>query len=274
MADYLTTDTELIAIADAIRAKGGTSESLEYPADFVSAINDISTAVNLKPYVLRPDAELIKTVSFDKLAVEDLELTLPAYSTSAQTLIASADLSPTIATDSLEDYSYYVLERFLAIPKYSVTSKAKGRVEYYASSYLYELTRQPGNTIHALIEPTRFITSQIAAFVASAFSRLVYYSGASTITSYSSNSTGLYMTPATPAYGSNAITLKSPTCGFKGSGTYFSSTYFNAMTDVRYQYVFDVYKAPNNNLNLDAWGSTQHFNHVIDCVNSQSQKLT
>lgn len=43
MADYLTTDTELTSIADAIRTKGGTSASLTYPSGFVQAINDIST---------------------------------------------------------------------------------------------------------------------------------------------------------------------------------------------------------------------------------------
>ena len=43
MADYLTTDTELTSIANAIRTKGGTSESLTYPAGFVSAIEAIPT---------------------------------------------------------------------------------------------------------------------------------------------------------------------------------------------------------------------------------------
>lgn len=43
MADYLTTDTELTSIANAIRTKGGTSAQLAYPAGFVSAINAIPT---------------------------------------------------------------------------------------------------------------------------------------------------------------------------------------------------------------------------------------
>jgi len=41
MADYLTTDTELTSIANAIRTKGGTSASLTYPTGFVSAIEAI-----------------------------------------------------------------------------------------------------------------------------------------------------------------------------------------------------------------------------------------
>jgi len=43
MADYLTNTTELTAVADAIRAKGGTTASLVYPDGFVSAIGDIES---------------------------------------------------------------------------------------------------------------------------------------------------------------------------------------------------------------------------------------
>lgn len=43
MANYLTTDTELTSIANAIRTKGGTQADLIYPIGFVSAINDIPT---------------------------------------------------------------------------------------------------------------------------------------------------------------------------------------------------------------------------------------
>ena len=43
MANYLTTDTELTSVADAIRAKGGTSAQLTYPTEFVSAIQAIPT---------------------------------------------------------------------------------------------------------------------------------------------------------------------------------------------------------------------------------------
>lgn len=43
MTDYLTTDTELTSIANAIRTKGGTAANLTYPTGFVSAINAIPT---------------------------------------------------------------------------------------------------------------------------------------------------------------------------------------------------------------------------------------
>ncbi len=42
MADYLTTDTELVSVANAIRTKGGTSDPLEWPQGYVDAIGAIS----------------------------------------------------------------------------------------------------------------------------------------------------------------------------------------------------------------------------------------
>lgn len=43
MSNYLATGSELTAVADAIRAKGGVSGQLVFPAGFVSAIGDIDT---------------------------------------------------------------------------------------------------------------------------------------------------------------------------------------------------------------------------------------
>ena len=44
MAEYLTNTTDLTAVANAIRAKGGTSAPLVYPSGFVSAIQAIDAA--------------------------------------------------------------------------------------------------------------------------------------------------------------------------------------------------------------------------------------
>lgn len=45
MAEYLTNTADLTAVANAIRAKGGTAAQLVYPAGFVSAIQAIQTGV-------------------------------------------------------------------------------------------------------------------------------------------------------------------------------------------------------------------------------------
>lgn len=44
MADYLVTDTDLTAIASAIRTKGGTSAGLVFPSGFISAIGNITSS--------------------------------------------------------------------------------------------------------------------------------------------------------------------------------------------------------------------------------------
>lgn len=43
MAEYLTTTNELTSIANAIRTRGGTSTTLSYPTEFISAINALPT---------------------------------------------------------------------------------------------------------------------------------------------------------------------------------------------------------------------------------------
>lgn len=48
MAEYLTNDTDLKKIADAIRTKNKTSAALSYPDGYVSAINAITTGTELK----------------------------------------------------------------------------------------------------------------------------------------------------------------------------------------------------------------------------------
>ena len=48
MAEYLTNTTDLTLVADAIRTKGGTTESLTYPDEFVTAIQAIQTGTKLQ----------------------------------------------------------------------------------------------------------------------------------------------------------------------------------------------------------------------------------
>lgn len=47
--EYLTRKSELTSVADAIRAKSGTSDPLVYPNGFVTAIQSIDTTGGLKP---------------------------------------------------------------------------------------------------------------------------------------------------------------------------------------------------------------------------------
>ncbi len=71
MSNLLTTTNELTSIADAIRAKGGTTSTLVYPTEFVSAINDIPTGGggggDITPFPTSPDNSnaIIKITNID-----------------------------------------------------------------------------------------------------------------------------------------------------------------------------------------------------------------
>lgn len=70
------------------------------------------------------------------------------------------------------------------------------------------------------------------------------------------------------------MTVKSPVLGVRGHTTYFTNTYMNALTDIRYQYVIDVYRAPLGELNIDGWEQDQALQHILDCINADGHNLT
>lgn len=245
-----------------------TSNGIHDIADKATA--DVQVA--LTPIVLRPDAELIKSYTYDKKIYADEEIDLPGYTTTATTLKAAASLSPTITLDGDTD-TFFIVERFLTIPEYSTSNVGKGRPEYTYCAYLYELARVPANIIQNIAK-TKAITA-VSNFIStmSAY-RLLYWSSGSALSLYASNGYGCYQTPTAPTFSGTTLTIKSPALAVRGSTTYFTSTYMNALTDIRYQYIIDVYKAPKQALGIDGWVTNQLVNHIIDCVNSTTHTLT
>ena len=238
-----------------------------YPEDATKTVPII-----LKSTVLRPDAELVKTFTYDKHIVGDEGLTIPAYTTGASTIKASANLSPTV-TVNVDTETFFIVERFLSIPEYSTTSKAKGRAEYTYCIYIYELARVPANVFQT-IDKSKAITSASNIINTLTSYRLLYWSSGSAISLYASNGYGCYQTPTAPGLSGSTLTIKSPALCVRGSTTYFTSTFMNALTDIRYQYVIDVYKAPKQAMSIDGWITNTLVNHIIECANSTTHKLT
>ena len=273
MSAYKVSDTDLISVADAIRSKAQTSAELEFPTGFVNAIGSISGST-LQTGVLRSDAELVKTWSYDLKAVADLSLTIPAYSTSAQTVRASEAMSGTY-TLNYTDYQYYVLERFLTIPTYNTTNKGKGRVEYHIGSCAYELVEITANEMGAISDPTKKYTSATRAFSATgAWYRSVYWSTGTAVTAYSTSAYSTAQTVSAPTISGGAVTMNTPTWTMRGHTTYFTSTYWGAITDIRYQFIGELYRVPKGSMNLDGWGIQQQAYHIINDVNNNNLKLT
>lgn len=215
--------------------------------------------------VIRADAEKVKTLSWDTRAVADEGITLPAYNTSAQTLKASADIG-TYEMD-YSGYNYFILERFVCTPTYSVTSKTKGRVEYWYGSYCYEVSAVPGDAYQTQDKSKSTTTVPVTINPGGSMARLVYWSSSSALAAYASAAYGVYQSVQAPTVSSNVITLKSPVWGERGHGTYFSSTYMNALTEIREQGIIEVWRAAKG-ASINGWGATSQMYHMISDINS------
>lgn len=87
MTDYLTTDTELTSVANAIRTKGGTSAALEWPADYVDAIDAIETGGGGEYVIIPRYSANSGNVTWDKdKASQGETITVTNVASSAQTI--------------------------------------------------------------------------------------------------------------------------------------------------------------------------------------------
>lgn len=257
---YAIERSTITNITDALRTKLGTSDpiALSNVPTLLNNIPQTITGYALKHYTQRGDAERIQRWQVDDLWVQDLGNTKPTYSTTAKTLLTGASLTPTIATDHA-NYNYYILMRGLAIPIYD-NAQAKGRTDYDLSCYNYELNTQPANTIKS-ISGTAYASRHTVVQSLGSVGRTIYWTSASAITVLTNITYGFYITAQAPTYSSSAITVKAPNYGCRGHTTYCTSGNWSHLTDIRWQWVIDVYRAPKN-IATDGW---QLQNMTDDC---------
>lgn len=224
------------------------------------------------PLILRPDATVVQTWTYDKKIVADLGLSVPSYSTSSTNLVAASNLSPTITVDTA-NYDYYVLHRCLSYPIYDNNTAQAGRQSIAYTSYTWEIVSlEVGAYSDCGIS---FGTRRIATRN-SALNFYVYFSSATKLVSAESASYGFVIAPSTPAaIGTNSqFTLKSPVLKFCGNSTYMSSSALSHVTDARYQWIIEVYRAPKGATYGDGWQLAQGAKHILDCAKTQSRTLT
>lgn len=221
--------------------------------------------------VIRNDAELVKRYTYDQYLVADEGITLPSYSTTSATLKASASLE--VITVDYANYDYFAIERALTIPEYSVTTKAKGREDYAFYSSAQEVIEIPGSTIQS-IDGTKEYTSRLYTVMNSYFYREVYWSSSTAITTYATTAYGVQQVVQNITASSSSLTVRSPSVTIRGHTTYFTQTYYDALTDVRLQYIIEVYRVKKGSSNLDGWGLRQLTMNTLDDVANNSGNLT
>ena len=225
----------------------------------------------LKPGIVRPDAELVKTFTFDKNAVADLHLTIPAYTTTATVILDTSNLEQ-IAVDY--NYRYFIVEKFSAIPTYNRADKLKGRVEYMVSTACYDFVLTPNDYYKSLDGLDSYSGWQIVAQANGAVTKQPYYSADDVFNVYASSTYGFGATPQAPSVSSGKMTVKTPKWQLRGSANYFTNTYWNALTDIRLQYVMEVWRHPVGSMGLNGWNSTQVLDHMVSCTQSTTHTLT
>lgn len=274
MAKVLVTQSYLTDIANAIRGKKNTND-IYYPEQMAGAITSIpgGTPV-LKLGTMLPDTELVKTWNYDTWLVEDEEMSVPSWSTSAVTVRASQEMSETYTVNTT-NYDYYILERMLTIPTYSDSTVAKGRIDYHIGAGAYELVTFPANTIPSLNGTKKYTTQTRAMYATGAYYRSVYWSSPSAITAYSTSVYSTAQVIVAPTISSaGAITIKTPTWSMRGSTTYFTESQWKKITDIRYQFIAELYRAPKGSLNLDGWGVRQQAESIFANTQTTNHTLT
>lgn len=269
MSDYITNTAELTAIADAIRAKGGTTASLVYPDGFVSAIEDIESGGsggggdNIIG-AIRGDAELVWSHTEDAMIFEDLGLTKPTYSTSEHKLRSSSTLA-SLSID-LANYSYCAVYRALVIPEYDIETRAKGREEYCAFAAFVELIGTKSGLFKSLDGSTSYSNSVGTMASATISYNIMYWINATKMLRAASPY-GVFVGMSDPTYLSDSITIRSLPIVMQGQSTNFNQTYWDAMTDARVQIFQGIYRSPNT-ANVKGWAATSQLYHIANCIDN------
>lgn len=103
MTDYLTNDTDLKKVADAIRAKGGTTDPLVFPDGFSAAVGAISTAPDTQEKAVTITENGTSSVTPDEgkvLSKVDVTVNVPATPTQEQTVpLSMADGDQVVIPD-------------------------------------------------------------------------------------------------------------------------------------------------------------------------------
>ena len=168
-------------------------------------------------------------------------------------------------------YDYEVLLRFLAIPKYATESTANYRQCYHFGAYVFEITEIPSQTI--AWGSSTMNGARVNVKLCQQYWSVYWYTNVlqANVQQYGAYIAGFSPTVATTTGGN--ITVKSPALMLCGGTNYFPQSQWNDLTDVRYQYVLELYRTAKGAA-YDGYSIKSQFIHTIECAQSASGTLT
>ncbi len=214
--------------------------------------------------------ELVKRYTYDKKLIRDGVIqSFPAYKTSSLTIV-NMDTIEQLTLD-YANYYYFLIGRTLTTPIFNTNVKAAGRPEYNMSTYIGFPFYGPSD-IPCISDPDKTADqSSVSLSKGIAEHVLVYWNSENTIqaveTQYGiSQNMGVIQTAT-----SNTLTVKNPAVIMRGFNTYFNQTYWEALTDVRCQYVIEVYRQLKQGISNSFWWN---YDYIIDRIRTNNGALT
>lgn len=248
------------------------TENGEY-SETGKAFSPVTVAVppTVKQIAIRPDAVLEDSWTYDKRIVADEGITIPAYQTTTVTLKATEQLAE--ITADTENYKYFLTFRTLVIPEYNTNETARGRYEWSSMVGAYEFVFTPMADLHPLVAGTYSIAANSATVQGGVRYCSLYFTSATGISIYPTTAYGIWTVAVAPTYTGGKMIVNSPNFTMRGQPNIIDEPYWNALTDIRFQYVYELWKVPLGSLQFDGWSNQQSVDKMLDCLYSQNHKL-
>ena len=208
--DYLTNDTDLTSVADAIRTKGGTSSPLTYPAGFVSAIAAIPTGSPDTWTWMGKNPTRIYQSSVSKVYFKNTGWNTWSPTTT-QTKLDDPATVTTFAADT-EHYEYWVHYVMYEELAYTGSPTNKGRLNKALTEWWGCVVRYANNRAN-LAAGTRNYNYAVSVYTQPVMD---YYNTSGNLAITYSWGYGIYPSAAVPTFSSSTsltptVTVRSPT---------------------------------------------------------------
>lgn len=248
------------------------TENGEY-SETGKAFSPVTVAVppTVKQIAIRPDAELWKSWTYGKNIVADEGVAIPPYQTTTNTLKATEQLDE--ITADAANYKYFLTFRTLVIPKYNTDEIGRGRYEWSSMVGAYDFVFTPMAELHPLVDGTYTIATNSAAVQGSVSYRSLYFTSPTGISIYATTSYGIWTTAVSPSYVGGKIKVNSPNFTMRAQANIFDQRYYEALTDIRFQYVYELWRVPIGSSQYRGWSNQQLVDKSLDCLYSQDHKL-